>query len=209
MLTELIGYVASALVVVSLTMRSLLRLRLISMAGSVTFLTYGVLIESVPIVITNVCIASINVWFLTKEFRLRRGGSSDLGASPIRADSPFLLDFVEYHLDDIVAFQPEFSMPTGDDVVALLLTREALPAGVVIGHRHGTELHIDLDYVLREHRDSRLGVWLYGPGADVFRSLGFTTVAAIAVTESHDKYLRRAGFDAPADAKTGEFVLAL
>ncbi len=51
---ELIGYVASALVVTSLAMTSVVRLRTISLAGSVTFVVYGLLIGSVPIVITNV-----------------------------------------------------------------------------------------------------------------------------------------------------------
>lgn len=206
--TELIGYTASALVVLSLSMRSILRLRIISLCGSVTFLTYGTLIGSVPIAITNVCIASINVWFLRREFAIRRSGHGDLGASRIRSDSPFLQDFVEYHHHDIVDFQPEFHMPAGDDVVALMLTREGVPAGLVIGHRHGDTLHIDLDYVLREHRDSRLGAWLYGSGRHVFRDAGIDEIHALAVTDAHDKYLRRIGFDAPTD-KTDEFVLTI
>lgn len=206
--TELLGYVASGLVVLGLTMRSIVRLRTISLVGSITFLTYGILIGSFPIIITNVCIASINIWFLRREFLVKPVDRDDLGVSRIRADSPFLLDFVEYHHDDITDFQPEFQMPTGEDVLALLLTREALPAGLVVGHRHDQVLSIDLDYVLREHRDSRLGAWLYGPGRAVFREAGFTELRAIAVTDAHDKYLRRVGFEPPHD-KTGEFALTL
>lgn len=205
---EILGYTASALVVFGLTMRSIVRLRSISLVGSITFLTYGILIGSVPIIITNVCIAAINVWFLSREFLVKPADRHDLGVSRIRADSPFLLDFVEYHHDDITNFQPDFHMPTGDDVLALMLTREASPAGLVVGHRHDDTLYIDLDYVLREHRDSRLGVWLYGPGRTVFRDAGFTELRALAVTDSHDKYLRRVGFDPPGD-KTGEFALTL
>lgn len=209
-MTELVGYLASALVVLSLTMRSLLRLRLLSLAGSVTFLTYGVLIESVPIIVTNCCIAAINLWFLRKEFAIRRSGSADLGASRIRADSPFLRDFVDYHHDDILDFQPDFSLPTGDDVLALMLTREGAPAGLVIGHLGGDgRLRIDLDYVLREHRDSRLGVWLYGRGADVFRALGIRSIRATALTEAHRKYLRRAGFAPVDDGSDDDFELVL
>lgn len=207
--TEVVGYAASALVVASLTMRSLLRLRLLSLAGSITFLTYGVLIESVPIIITNVAIASINVWFLRKEFAIRRSGSRDLGVSRIRADSPFLHDFVDYHHDDILRFQPDFALPTGDDAVALMLTRDGAPAGLVIGHLRGERFVIDLDYVLREHRDSRLGRWLYGPGAEVFRSLGATSARATALTDDHRKYLDRAGFEPPADGAAGEFERVL
>lgn len=207
--TEVVGYAASALVVLSLTMRSLLRLRLISLAGSATFLTYGVLIGSTPIVITNVCIAAINLWFLRKEFAVRMSGSADLGVSRIRPDSPFLRDFVEYHINDICHFQPDFSMPVGDDVVAMMLTREGLPAGLVVGHRDDTTLHIDLDYVLREHRDSRLGTWLYGTGSGVFREFGVRRLRADAITDAHEKYLTRAGFIPSTDDNPGEFELAL
>lgn len=205
---EAIGYAASALVVVSLTMRSILRLRIISLCGSATFLTYGILIESTPIIITNLCIAAINVWFLRKEFAVRRSGHGDLGVSRIRSDSPFLRDFVEYHLDDITNFQPEFQMPTGDDVIALMLTRDGLPAGLVVGHLHDTTMSIDLDYVMREHRDSRLGKWLYGSGRSVFRDAGITELRAVAVTDAHDRYLRQVGFDPPAD-RSGEFALTV
>ena len=206
--TEIIGYAASALVVLSLTMRSILRLRLISLCGSVTFVIYGTLIGSTPIIITNASIAAINIWFLRKEFAVRRSGHGDLGASRIRSDSPFLKDFVEYHLDDITNFQPDFQMPTGDDVVALMLTRDGLPAGLVVGHLHETTLHVDLDYVLREHRDSRLGKWLYGAGRPVFRDAGVTELRALALTDAHDKYLRGVGFEPPVD-KTGEFALTV
>ncbi len=197
-MTELLGYVASALVVLSLTMRSLLRLRIISLCGSVSFLIYGALIDSVPVMVTNGSIAAINIWFLAKEFGVRRRGSGDLGASRIRIDSPFLRDFVEYHLSDIRRFQPDFVMPTPEggsaELVAFMLTRDGLPAGLVIGRHLDDTMWIDLDYVLREHRDSRLGRWLFGAGADVFADLGIRCLIADAATEPHGRYLRDVGF---------------
>ena len=118
---ELVGYLASALVVVSLAMTSVVRLRMVSLAGSITFVVYGTLIDSVPIMITNGSIAVINVWFLRKEFRSGAPHGRDLGVSHIRPDSPFLADFIAFHLIDIHRFQPDFRLPTGDDVVTLLL----------------------------------------------------------------------------------------
>jgi hypothetical protein len=191
---ELIGYLASALVVVSLSMTSVVRLRIISLVGSVTFVVYGVLISSAPIIITNVSIAAINVWFLRKEFAPGTSGGVDVGVSHIRPDSPFLRDFVRFHLDDIHRFQPDFEMPTGDDLLTLLLTRDGLPAGLLIGRRRDATLTIDLDYVLGPYRDSRLGRWLYGPGADVFRDDGITTLRSAGSTDTHRHYLERIGF---------------
>lgn len=187
--TEVVGYVASALVVLSLSMRSVVRLRTISLIGSVTFVVYGALIGSVPVILTNGAIAAINVWFLRTEL----GGHRDLGASPIRTDAPFLADFLRFHLDDIRRFQPEFAPPAGD-AFALLLVRDGLPAGVFIGERHGSELAVELDYVVPAYRDSRLGQWLFGPGAGVFRSAGVTRIVSRPGSDVHRAYLERVGF---------------
>jgi hypothetical protein len=191
---ELVGYLASALVVLALTMTSVVRLRIVSLAGSITFFVYGTLIDSVPIMITNGSIAVINVWFLRKEFASGGPHGRDLGVSHIRADSPFLADFIAFHLIDIHRFQPDFHLPTGDDVVTLLLNRDGLPAGMLVGRRDGSTLTIDLDYVLGAYRDSRLGRWLYGPGAQVFRADGIDQLRSAGTTDTHRKYLERVGF---------------
>ena len=65
---ELVGYLASALVVASLAMTSVVRLRIVSLIGSVVFVAYGLMLGSIPIVITNAAVAGLNVWFLRKEF---------------------------------------------------------------------------------------------------------------------------------------------
>ena len=191
---EIVGYLASALVVLALTMTSVVRLRAVSLCGSITFFIYGVLIDSVPILITNSAIAVINVWFLRKEFASGGPNGRDLGVSHIRSDSPFLADFIAFHLIDIHRSQPDFHVPSGDDIVTLLLTRDGLPAGLVIGRQNGTTLTVDLDYVLQPYRDSRLGRWLYGAGAEVFRADGIAELRSEGVTDIHRKYLERVGF---------------
>ena len=199
---ELVGYVASALVVASLAMTSVVRLRAISLAGSLAFLAYGLLIGSIPIVATNVAIVCLNAWFLWREL----GGGRDLGAIIVPPDSPFLLDFLHHHEEDIRNFQPEYD-PAVQAGFAIVLTRDGLPAGVVLGERDGDVLDITLDYVLRAYRDSRLGRWLYGPGARVLRPAGITRLTAAAALESHSSYLVRVGF--VRDDQTGCYTKAL
>ena len=187
---ELVGYMASALVVTSLAMTSVVRLRTISLAGSLTFVVYGVLIESIPIAVANASIALLNIWFLSRELSGRR----DLGAVVVPADSPFLLDFLAHHANDIANFQPDYDIAAPFDC-AVVLTRDGLPAGVVLGTRDDGRLDIDLDYVLKAHRDSRLGAWLFGRGSGVFRSAGITEVTSAAVHGIHPGYLARMGFE--------------
>jgi len=186
---ELVGYLGSVLVVVSLSMTSVVRLRMISLAGSAAFLVYGFLIGSVPIVATNLAIVCLNTWFLWREL----GGGRDLGAVIVPTDSPFLLDFLAHHTNDIKSFQPEYD-PSVKPGFAMVLTRDGLPAGVLLGERDGATLDVTLDYVLRAYHDSRLGRWVYGPGARVFRPAGITQLTAAAALESHSTYLLRVGF---------------
>ena len=186
---ELIGYLASLLVVISLSMTSVVRLRMISLAGSVAFVAYASLIGSVPIVVTNIAIACLNIWFLWREL----SGGRDLGAIIVPPDSAFLLDFLHNHADEIEGFQPD-SDPSERATFAMVLTRDGLPAGVVLGERDGSTLDITIDFVLRAYRDSRLGRWLYGPGARVFKPAGIDRITATASSDSHRSYLDRVGF---------------
>ena len=199
---ELIGYLASALVVTSLSMSSVVRLRMFSLAGSAAFMTYGALIGSVPIIITNVAIACLNVWFLSRELSGRR----DLGAVVVPTDSPFLRDFLRSHAAAIGEFQPEYDADAPNDF-ALVLTRDGLPAGALLGRRDQGDLDITLDYVMKAYRDSRVGQWLYGAGAGVFRDAGFTSLTTPGGNEHHRSYLQRVGFEL--DTQTGRWSRAI
>ncbi len=187
---ELVGYVASALVVASLAMTSVVRLRIVSLVGSVVFVVYGALLPSIPIIITNAAVAGLNIWFLRKEFAPNR----DLGAVPIAPDAPFLLDFLRSHATDIATFHPEFDAPDPGDF-ALVLTRDGLPAGALIGRPDGTTLHLRLDYVMHAYRDSRIGQWLYGRGTRVFTEAGFDRLVARPTSPELASYLMNVGFE--------------
>ena len=64
-MVDVLGFAASALIVVSLTMRSIVRLRLVGMLGAAAFIAYGLWLLAWPVVTTNVITLSIHV------FRLR------------------------------------------------------------------------------------------------------------------------------------------
>jgi hypothetical protein len=197
---ELVGYIASALVVASLAMTSVVRLRVVSLVGSLVFVIYGALLPSIPIILTNAAVALLNTWFLRKEFSPTR----DLGAVPIASDAPFLLDFLRSHDADIRSFQPGFQPPDAGDFT-LLLTRDGLPAGALIGTPEGDVLRLKLDYVMHAYRDSRIGTWLYRSGTKVFTDAGFTTLTTLPASDAQRHYLLGVGFV----QRDGELVLDL
>ncbi|MBL0329156.1 MAG: uroporphyrinogen decarboxylase [Bacteroidetes bacterium] len=65
--TEIVGYLASLIVLISFLMKNIKTLRIINSIGCVLFVAYGILLNfSIPIVITNVAIVAINIYYLVK-----------------------------------------------------------------------------------------------------------------------------------------------
>ena len=63
---EIFGYIGSALVVVSMLMSSVVKLRVINVIGSVISGTYALIIGSFPLALMNGCLIVINIYNLSK-----------------------------------------------------------------------------------------------------------------------------------------------
>ncbi|MFD1293519.1 uroporphyrinogen decarboxylase [Lutibacter holmesii] len=70
-ITEWVGYLASIALMISFMMKNVHTLRTINSVGAVLFIIYGVMLEtSWPIIITNVFILAVNIYYLTyKRFK--------------------------------------------------------------------------------------------------------------------------------------------
>ncbi|NKF49308.1 YgjV family protein [Shewanella sp. WXL01] len=66
---EWIGYLASVLVAVSLTMSDIKKLRWWNLLGAILFVAYGLAIGALPVALVNAFIACINVYYLNKLYR--------------------------------------------------------------------------------------------------------------------------------------------
>jgi hypothetical protein len=188
---ELLGYLASALIVVSLLMTSILWLRVIGLVGAITFTAYGLLITAYPIAVANGAIVLIHVYHLTRMLRAR-AHAAYFEALEVPADSPVLARFVDFHAADARRFQPNFDGLTGGQL-ALLVLRDAVPVGAVVAEVDGAEAHVVLDYVTPAHRDLRPGRFLWTE-SDAFTSRGIRRVTTTAVTDEHAHYLDTVGF---------------
>ncbi len=194
--TELVGYLASALIVVSLLMSSVHRLRVINLIGAVVFTVYGLLIGSIPVVLTNGAIVVIDLYYLAQMARARAHGDYfEVVAVP--TDSPLLARFLAFHDADVRRFQPEFQGLRADHQAWMVL-RNAMAVGVVLARLDGEVATIDLDYVAPTHRDQRAGTRFYTtPG--LFSPHGVRRLRSVATVEAHRRYLEAMGFTATDD----------
>ncbi|MFP4147898.1 MAG: hypothetical protein ACLFV0_00225 [Nitriliruptoraceae bacterium] len=189
---ELVGYLASLLIVLSLLMASLWRLRIINLLGASVFTVYGVLIGSVPVVLTNGAIVLIDLYYLWRMVT-DRSAQAYFEVVETPADSPLLARFVAFHREDIARFQPSFTGITPDHLAWSVL-RDGVPVGLVLAHADGEVARIDLDYVVPAHRDQRAGTRFYAT-PQLFAPHGVTRLSTRAEVDAHRRYLTAMGFE--------------
>jgi len=190
-IVEVIGYVGSALVVLSVTRTSILKLRLLGLAGSTGFIVYGYLIDSLPIVLTNLTIAGVHLYFLNQ---FRSPKRSFFRVLEVDADSRYLRDFLRFYRQEIDRFQPQFQFEPAEDQLRVFVLRDMVPAGLLVGRIvPGGRLVVDLDFVIPQYRDLQVARFLYRR-SHLFDGRGIHIVETRAGTPDHNRYLEGLGF---------------
>ncbi len=195
---ELVGYFASALVLVSLLMTSVVKLRVLNAIGSLIFAVYAVLIQSYPTAIMNFCLVIIDLYFLVKVLRKKTLFSvqrCERGESAVG-------HFLQFYRADIAAHFPRWEAENAQGDTCFLVYADAAPVGVLIGRAAAPGvLEVELDYSAPSHRDCSVGRFLYAQ----LPAAGIRELRAQGGEERHRKYLRSMGFR----EQEGSFVLTL
>ncbi len=205
MVYEIVGYVASVLVAVSLMMSSILRLRLINLVGSAAFTVYGVLIHAYPVAVVNFFIVLINLYYL----RQMLGTKEYFRLLCVEHDSEYLRYFLGFYAEEIRRFLPDFAHAPSAGHLTFFVLRDMVPAGLFVGEVRGEgRLLVKLDFVIPQYRDFKIGRYLYTEEAEFFRSRGIREIVSPAGTPAHAAYLRKMGF-APGGPAGGETLYRL
>ena len=157
-LIELFGYLGSILVVVSMLMTSVMKLRIINTIGSVIFAIYALIIKSYPTAFMNFCLVAINIFHMVKltrvetEYTLTESGVNDR----------FLQRMLDLYKEDIRTYFPDFEENAGQADTAYLISRDSEVTGIAIGKKtRDNGLSLFLDYTTPAYRDASVGRFLY------------------------------------------------
>lgn len=201
---ELLGYLASVLVAISLMMSSLLKLRLINLVGAIAFFIYGLLIGAYPIAAVNAVIIVVNLYFLYRIFTSKEY----FKLLEVDSHSAYLQYFLTFYKADIERFIPDYRFAPSDKQLIIFVLRDLVPAGLFIGQRNEQgEFHIFLDFVIPSYRDFKIGNYLYHH-SQFFQQHGIRTLMSTPHNNVHAKYLQRMGF-LEAQDEAGDLICSL
>lgn len=205
---EIIGYIASVLIAVSLMMRSILRLRIINLIGALFFTAYGLLINAYPVAFVNFIIVLIDLYYLVQMLSTREF----FRLLEVKHDSDYLREFLDFYREDIRRFQPDLALELTPDHLVFFVLRNMVPAGLVIGAPPpgGADgyLLLQLDYAIPGYRDLKIGRFVFQTRAADFIARGIHTICSTPGAPAHLRYLRQMGF-APAQAGNEQSLYCL
>jgi hypothetical protein len=189
---QLVGYVGSAIIAASLTMRSIVRLRLWNLVGAALFTVYGVLVQAWPVVLLDGYIVAIDLYYLWD--MKRRRDYFELLDIPDR-NSAYVKRFLAFYDADLRRFFPSFSLPALERPRITITLRNMVPAGLFVHElAEDGDVVVHLDYVVPAYRDLLNAYHLYDEKAPELAAAGARRIVARSYVPAHDAYLRRLGF---------------
>lgn len=184
MIWEIIGYAGSAIVLISLLMSSIVKLRIINAVGSLIFCVYALKINSIPTAVMNICIVFIDVYFLIKLLR----GSTSFSYCESSLSDPTLKHMIELYKDDIAQFFSLDKLDAADHIY--MIFNEDTFAGITAGKASGSEIELLMDYSSPKYRDCKVGKYLHSE----ILPKSFDSSVYTQGNEKHIPYLEKIGY---------------
>ncbi len=200
---EIIGYIGSVLVALSLMMKNIYYLRRINLIGAATFSLYGLLVNAYPVFVLNGFIALVDIYYI---LQTKRDKEFFTLLSLDNGNSPLLKKFLEYYKKDIKQFFPDFKKEEIEDDKSFFILRNLIPVGLFVYKEISpTEILIELDYAIPDYRDLKNARFVYFAQSNHFTKKGYKTIYTESNIKTHKKYLHKIGFE-ETPQNSGKFI---
>ena len=189
---EIIGYLGSLLVALSLSMKNIRHLRRINFFGAFIFSVYGLLIGAYPVFVLNGYIAAIDIYFLIKMYN----SNEDFKLVPVLDKKHiYLKEFLEFYSNNIALYFPNYNILNLTDLSCFFVLRDVRPVGLlIVEEKGGSEIEIHLDYAIPDYRDLKSGSYVFNSEMKYFKNKGYKTIITRSGVKKHQKYLLNIGF---------------
>lgn len=188
-LIDLFGNLSSLVILISLTMSSIVKLRWINMVGAIMFTMFGYMINSSPVMFLNFGIVLIDMYYLYKLYTTKESFKL-VEATP---NSPYLNHFIEVNKKELEEFQVDNSWSENKNIFYML--RDNNTAGIFSCRNEGEgNLFIDLDFVTPKYRDLKLGKYFFQENKQALIEKGYKKLVTKGNNHKHREYLVKVGF---------------
>lgn len=183
-LFEIIGYSGTLLVVLSMMMTSVIKLRIINICGSILSMTYAIISNTWPIVLMNGALIIINILQLIRSFSRKL----NFNYKKVSTNELSFKHFMEIYKNDLDKHFNKITISGKEEVFLVFIDTELV--GVLVGVKNNNRFNVIIDYAIPKYRDMSIGKYLYPK----LKEHGIEIIIQSSGIKKHNKYLVSMGF---------------
>ncbi|HUM96637.1 MAG TPA: YgjV family protein [Chitinophagaceae bacterium] len=186
------GYLASLLLALGLIVNNDLKFRWLNTGGNVAFITYGIIINAVPVILTNVILLCINAFYLYRIYnRKELFELLEFNTGGILVDR-----FLAFYEKDINTYFPDFKREQLDGNLNFVVLRNLVVANIFSAKvDEAGNAEVLINYTVPKYRDFKVGTYIFENEKSFLNSKGVKKVFYSSVNNKHhQKFLIATGF---------------
>jgi hypothetical protein len=187
-----IGYAASIFLAISLLVTNDLKFRWINTCGNICFLTYGILINAFPIILTNSILLLINLFYLVKIYNAKE----DFELIEFKGGEKLVYKFLSFYKDDIARYFPGYVHDENENNLKFVVLRDLVIANIFIARLDDNgNAFVKLNYTVPKYRDYKVGRYIFNNERKFLVSKGVEQLIYTSVpNKQHARFLKVMGF---------------
>lgn len=191
-IVPIVGYAASVLLAISLLVTNELKFRWLNTMGCVCFIVYGVLINAFPIILTNIILFLINLFYLIKIYNAKE----DFELIEFKGTEKLVYKFLSFYKTDIDKYFPKYVHDENEANLKFVVLRNLVIANIFIADLDNDgNAFVQLNYTAEKYRDYKVGEFIFKREQSFLISKGVRKIIYEEVhNKQHAKFLKVMGF---------------
>lgn len=193
-IADIIGYIASVLLAISLMVNNDIKFRWINSFGCLAFIIYGIFISAFPVILTNSALLLINFIYLIRIYRT----DENFQLIEFNSGDAFITEFFAFYNKDLHTYFPgkDAQFTHGENAIAFAVLRDMNIANVFIADKDTEgKAWVQLNYTVPKYRDFKVGRFLFNERKKYFISKGIRQIVYANVPNTnHERFLKIIGF---------------
>ena len=187
------GYLASLFLIIALLVNGDVKFRIYNILGTISFIIYGIIFSAWPVLLTNVILFFINVFYLNKLYKHKE----DFELIEFSGEEKLAVKFLNFYNADIKTYFPDFKdaqlkgnlnfVVLRDLVIANIFSAEIMDNGDAV---------VSINYTLKKYRDYKVGKFIFKKEKNFLLLKGVKRIVYNSVhNANHMKYLKSFVFE--------------
>ena len=186
------GYLASLFLIIALLVNGDVKFRIYNILGTISFIIYGIIFSAWPVLLTNVILFFINVFYLNKLYKHKE----DFELIEFSGEEKLAKKFLQFYKEDIKTYFSMFDEEQLKHNLNFVVLRDLVIANIfsVAVHKNGDAI-VAINYTTKKYRDYKVGKFIFEKEKQFLLSKGIKRIIYnSAENKNHVHFLKTLGF---------------